>query len=297
MNKMLSLALALPLMACVVGSDAPTGTGTGGDSTGGTGGGTGSGGGDGTGGGGGSNSGGGTPMTGDITANTTWSGNVSVPKSIAVATGATLTIAAGTTVKFASGVAITINGKMDVQGVKGNVVTFAPATAGGFYSGFTVSTGGTLAMSYVAQTGGDILVNGGTATIVDSRMSNASGDLLVVNSGKVDMSYSAIGLEPNKGTDSTHCDMHFGGSGATISVTHSNISTSSYGLMLYGGNNVNLTYNNWFNNPIQIDTNAGVSGDISNGWFDKAVPTAGAGATLTFNNKAAVRLTDAGPRD
>jgi len=150
---------------------------------------------------------------------------------------------------------------------------------------------------YLVQTGGGLHVNyTGKATIVDSHFSHVSGDLLVMSSGVIDMSYSAIGLEPNQGTDSTHCDMHFGGSGATISITHSNISTSSYGLMLYGGNNVILTYNNWFNNPIQIDTSPGVSGDISNGWFDKAVPTAGSGATLTFNNKAAARLTDAGPR-
>src|SRR5262249_52295095 len=105
-------------------------------------------------------------------------------------------------------------------------------------------------------------------------------------------------LEPGAGTDTTHCDMHFGGSGATITVNHSNISTSSYGLMLYGGNNVDLTYNNWFSNPIQIDTMGPVSGDISYGWFDKGAPTANAGGMLTYTNPAASRLpaTMAGPQ-
>jgi hypothetical protein len=121
-------------------------------------------------------------------------------------------------------------------------------------------------------------------------MAQAEGDFLVVGDGNVTVSYSAIGLEPGAGADSTHCDMHFGGSGATISVTHSNLSTSSYGLMLYGGNNVDLTYNNWFNNPIQIDTTAGVSANISYGWFDKGAPAAGGGATLTYTNAAAARL-------
>ena len=103
---------------------------------------------------------------------------------------------------------------------------------------------------------------------------------------------SAIGLEPGTGTDSTHCDIHLGGSGTTVSVTHSNLSTSAYALMLYGGNNVDLRFNNWFNNPIQIDTSAGVTGDISGGWFDKGAPTAGTGATLTYdyNNPVMNRL-------
>ena len=120
------------------------------------------------------------------------------------------------------------------------------------------------------------------------------------NFGSVDMSYSAIGLEPGTRTDTNHCDMHFGGSGTTIKVTHSNISTSAYGLMLYGGNNVDLTLNNWFNNPIQIDTSAGVSGNITGGWFDKGAPTAGTGATLTYDyqNPVMTRLPDtmAGPQ-
>jgi hypothetical protein len=145
-------------------------------------------------------------------------------------------------------------------------------------------------MNYAVQTGGGIRVDGGKLVATNTRMSQAEGDFLVVGDGNVDVSYSAIGLEPGGGTDTTHCDMHFGGSGATIKVTHSNISTSSYGLMLYGGNNVDLTNNNWFNNPIQIDTTAGVSADISGGWFDKGAPSAGGGATLTYNTPATNRL-------
>ena len=53
---------------------------------------------------------------------------------------------------------------------------------------------------------------------------------------------------------------------------------------------VDLTFNNWFNNPIQIDTTAGVSGDISNGWFDKGAPKAGGGAVLKSDSLSASRL-------
>jgi hypothetical protein len=282
MNKLLGLTLALPLVACVVGSGTDTADDTGG------GGGGGGGGGNGSGGGGGGN-------LEHVTGTTNWTGTMSVAKETVVDAGATLTIAAGTVVKFAPGTSIDVKGTVLVQGTKASPVQLSPAATGGHHYGFAISTGGELTMAYGVQVGGGISVNGGKVTITDTRMSQAEGDFLVVSGGTVNVSYSAIGLEPG-GVDTTHCDMHFGGSGATIAVTHSNISTSPYGLMLYGGNNVDLTFNNWFNNPIQIDFSPGVSGNVSNGWFDKGVPAPIAGATLIRDNLAAARLTDAGPR-
>jgi hypothetical protein len=283
MNKLLTLALALPLVACVVGSGTDTaddGTGPGSNP--------------------GSGSNGSGTGTGDhIATNTTWSSAMAVDKQLTVDAGVTLTIAAGTTVKFGPLGSITVQGTVDVQGTKAQPVNLVPATTGSHHGGFSLPSGGVLKMAYGIQVGGGISVNGGKITVTDTRMSQAEGDFLIVGAGTVDVSYSAIGLEPGAGTDSTHCDMHFGGSGVTIKVTHSNISTSSYGLMLYGGNAVDLTFNNWFKNtPYQIDTQPGVSADISNGWFDTATPTAGGGATLTANNLSATRLpaTVAGPR-
>lgn len=267
MTKLLALALSLPLFACEVGE--------------GTGGSTGAGGG----------------VMGDhLTSNTTWTGAMSISSTTVVDPGVTLTIAAGTAVAFAPSGLIDVRGVVDVQGTKAAPVQLSPSAPGGHHGGFWVAAGGELKMSYGVQVGGGILVDGGKITVADTRMSQTQGDFLVVGAGTVDVSYSAIGLEPGAGTDTTHCDLHFGGSGTTIRVTHSNISTSSYGLMLYGGNGVDLTYNNWFANPIQIDTSPGVSGDISFGWFDKGAPSAGAGATLTYTSPAAARLTDAGPR-
>jgi len=123
----------------------------------------------------------------------------------------------------------------------------------------------------------------------------APGDFLVVGDGTVDVTYSSIGLESTE-SDSTHCDLHFGGLAATIKITHTNISTSPYGLMLYGGSGVDLTYNNWFGNGIDIETMSGVRADVSNEWFAKGAPAATAGATLVANSLAAARLVAAGPR-
>jgi hypothetical protein len=282
MNKLLTLTLSLPLLACVVGSGTDTADDTGPAGPGGSG----------SAGGGG----GGVDNAEHITGATMWTGTMNITKETVIDPGVTVTIAAGTIVKFAPSTSIDVKGTVNVLGTKASPVQLAPSVAGGHHYGFSVSTGGELTMTYGIQTGGGISVNGGKITVTDTRMSQAEGDFLVVSSGKVNVSYSAIGLEPGAGIDTTHCDMHFGGSGTTISVTHSNISTSSYGLMLYGGNNVDLTSNNWFNNPIQIDTSAGVSGNISGGWFDKGAPTAGAGAMLVHDTLAPARLTDAGPR-
>jgi hypothetical protein len=278
MNKLLTVALSLPLVACVVGTDTAAPGGDDGSSKPPSG-----------------NPGG----SGDhITTDTTWTGTMDVTKTVTVDRGATLTIAAGATVRFAPNTAIGVDGIVDVQGSKASPVHLSPSTAGGHHSGFVVSTSGELKMTYGVQAGGGIQVNGGKITVSDTAMSQASGDFLVVGGGTVNVTYSAIGLEPG-GSDTTHCDMHFGGNSSSIKVTHSNVSTSSYGIMLYGGSGVDLTYNNWFSNSeSDVDTSGAsgaVSGDISFGWFEKA-PGPFPGATITKNSLASARLIDAGPR-
>jgi hypothetical protein len=212
--------------------------------------------------------------------------------------GVTLTISAGTTVRFAPGAGVSVQGIADVQGTKVSLVRLTPTASGGHHGGFSVGTGGELKMTYALQVGGGIEVSGnGKATVSDTQMSQSGGDFLVVGGGTVDVSYSSIGLEA--GTDSTHCNMHFDGTGTKISITHSNISGVPYGLMLYGGTGVILTSNNWFgNSSADIATQPGppVSADISNSWFQKTAPVSGGVATYTFNNPAAARLADAGPR-
>jgi hypothetical protein len=211
--------------------------------------------------------------------------------------GVTLTISAGTTVRFAPGAGITVQGIADVQGTKASLVRLTPTASGGHHNGFSVGTGGELKMTYALQVGGGIEVSGnGKATVSDTQMSQAGGDFLVVGGGTVNVTYSSIGLEA--GADSTHCNMHFDGTGTKIAVTHSNISGVPYGLMLYGGTGVDLTSNNWFGNASDIATQPGppVSADISNGWFAKTAPISGGVATYTYNNPAGNRLADAGPR-
>lgn len=255
------------------------GTSTGDDGTGGGGGGGGGGGsGDGTGGGG---------ISGNISESTTWAGDLTISGITTIDPGVTVTVAAGTHLTMKSTAALQIKGILDAQGTSAENVTIEPETTG--FNGIVISSGGELKYSYVVQTGGNITTQGGKATIVDSKMSHAAGDFLVMSGGAIDVSYSAIGVEA-PATDTTHCDMHFGGTGNVIKFTHSNVSSSSYGIMFYGGMGADFTYTNWFGNTIDVDTDQAtpVSGDFSMGWFEKGAPT---GQGITANNISATRLT------
>lgn len=284
MRKLLLLALCLPLVACVIGSNDPGGT-TGDDD--------------------GSDDPNNPPagtITGLITADATWTGVVRIGIANNTPTriepGVTVTVSPGAELKFLSGAGLEIRGTLKIQGTSAGKVQLSPET-GSFFGGLTVvgaPTAGTLEMTYAVMKGGAISTSAGsTSTIIDSKMFGASGDLLIMNGGTVTMSYSQIGADPADGPDGTHCNIHTGGNANTISITRSNINGVPYGLMLYGGQNAILTNNNWYGNTTaDVDTQPGVSADLSGSWFDGPAPVAGSGATLTLLNQAAAKLLDAG---
>jgi hypothetical protein len=233
-----------------------------------------------------------TDVTTDVTTNTTWSGLVRVHSPINVVAGVTLDVAAGSTIQFDGSAGITVAGTVNVNGAKGSVVTIQPAPGGHYWRSWGLATG-TLNMTYVVSKGGGFsITNTGTLTARDSEFSNVNGDLLVASGGTIDVQYSWIGL-PEGMVDSTHCDIHFEGGNPIVTVSHSNISTSSYAIMFYAGTNVDMTYNNWFANSIDVDKHGATSGDVSNGYFKKGNPTA---TGLTLTNMATAMVADAGPR-
>jgi hypothetical protein len=282
MRNLLSIALCLPLAACVIGDES---AGGGADDQGGTPGG-------GTPGGGGTNDG---SITGLIAQDTTWSGTVLIGFSgttTRIDPGVTVTVSPGTTIKFKSGASLDVKGSLLVQGTSAAKVQIGPAGD----NSFGLILGGTLDLKYAVMTGGNIQTNAGsTATITDTKMYHAAGDLLIMNGGKVTMSYSQIGPGPNE-IETTHCNIHTSGDANTINITHSNLNGAPYALMLYGGLGAIFTDNNWYGNQTHVDTQPGVSADLSRSWFEGAKPTAGNGATLTESNLATAKLTDAGVR-
>lgn len=282
MRNLLSIALCLPLAACVIGDENVGG----GDDQGGSNNGSNT---------GGSNDG---AITGLIAQDATWSGDVLIGLSgttTRIQPGVTVTVEPGTHLQFKSGAGLDIQGTLRIQGTAASKVqidaanSFALIIAG-------APTAGKLEMTYAVMKGGNIQTSAGsTTTITDSKMWDAPGDLLIMNGGTVNMTYSQIGPDPG-GTSTTHCNIHTNGNANTINITRSNINGAPYGLMLYGGQNAILTNNNWYDNSSDVDTQPNVSGDVSGSWFDGAKPVAGSGATLTANNISATKLTDAGVR-
>ncbi len=299
----MKLALALIAMisaGCGIDTAAPAPSGSGG-----TGGGAGGGGGGGNGSTGGSGSPGTlsdgdpgdgtgpvTSVSGHITATTTWTDVIHVTGDLTIDAGVTLHVAAGTTVDI-SGASITVLGTLDIQGTKPSKVAFRWANSGENWYGIEVPDGGSMTASYLIQIGGGTTISDtGKVTLVDTQMSHAGGDFLVMYGGTLNMTYSAIGLEPGQ-SDGTHCDMHVEGP-VTITATHSNFSTSSYGLMFYGGSNADFRDTNWFNNAIDIDRQgAPVTGNFSGSYFASGAPSY---AGFTMQDMATQRVADAGVR-
>jgi hypothetical protein len=287
MRNLLSIALCLPLAACVIGDenigsegDDPGGSNTGGSNT------------------GGSNDG---SITGLIAQDTTWSGTVLIGISGAttrIEPGVTVTVSPGTILRFKPSAGLDIQGTLRIQGTSASKVQLEPLADSSYALILNgAPSAGKLEMAYAVMKGGNIQTSAGsTMTVTDSKMWNAPGDLLIMNGGTVNMSYSQIGPDPGIAS-ATHCNIHTNGSANTISITRSNINGAPYGLMLYGGQNAILTNNNWYDNSSSdVDTQPSVSADVSGSWFDGAQPVAGSGATLTANNLSATKLTTAGVR-
>ena len=277
MQNLVLLGFAVPLAACLVGSDTPL-PDHGGD---------------------GSDAGGGA-MAARISADTTFTGSAAIASTTTIDPGVTVTIEAGTTLEFAPGASLVIEGTLDVKGSSASKVTMKGIGTSAF-GGLDVANGGTLTLRYAVHTGGSIATRGGsTTTIVDTLMYGAAGDLVVMNGGNLTMTHSQVGA-PDGVADTTHCNLHVGGAG-TIAITNSNIVGQAYGLMFYAGTGATFTGNNWTCGAtgcglhIDVDSQPSVSGDFSNGYFEKAPPTGVAGATITANSLSPSPLADAGVR-
>ncbi len=250
-------------------------------------------------------------ISGHITASTTWMGAVNIIGDTTIDPGVTVTVQPGAVVNVAAGMSIVVLGTLDAEGTSAAKITIQPANAGLHFgapdAGITVGASaltvgsspqpGTLIMKYVDQTGGSLRVFGsGTATVTDSTFSKADGDLVQMSdTASLDFEYSAIGL--TAAGDTTHCDMHFqtpmGSALTSIKVSHSNVSTSSYGIMFYAGTNADFTFDNWFmNSTTSLDPTIGsVSGDFSSGYFDIVPPSISTPTTgITANTLATAML-------
>ncbi|MEO8846059.1 MAG: hypothetical protein ABI591_12410 [Kofleriaceae bacterium] len=277
MMKALALILALPLVGCVVGSGGMPAPG-GGDDTMGSG-------------------GSGTTMnglSGHITTSTTLTGAQAITGALTIDPGVTVTVMAGAAITVLPSASITVAGTLDIEGASGAGVTIGAST-GTSFGGIDVPSGGVLTMKYTTVTGTEVSTStSGTTTISDSHLSNSPGDLIIMGGGSVTLMYSQLGVEA-PASDTTHCNMHFGGTGNVIKVSHTNItntpatnpSAPTFGIMFYAGQAADFTYDNWVSNSTNVEPDPGVSGDFSNSYFMGTAPSA---AGLTVGTPAAARL-------
>ena len=234
-------------------------------------------------------------ISGEISTNTTWSGAVRITGGVTIDTGVTVTVAPGATISTSGTAAyITVNGILDASGG----TKAAPITIGGG-GGVNIDAGGSATYSYVDHEGGGVHLQGTAMfTATDSKLANANGgDFLTMGGGTINVTYSTLG--ESSGATSTHCNLHFNmGTGNNIVIQHSNIGGAPFGVMFYGGDLADLTFNNWMGNQVDVDSNGyTVSGDFSNSYFEKGAPVQGTGNTFTLTNiSTTVMVTDAGPR-
>jgi len=228
-------------------------------------------------------------LSGTIASDMTLSGATRIKGTTTIPAGITVTVAAGTTLDFVNGANFVVQGTMRIEGTSAaKVIARAEAGSTG-WNGFQVT--GTLDIKYGDFTGGRIYTSGAAASLViaDTKMYQAAGDYIIMDGGTINMTYSQLGAAPGE-TDSTHCNLHINAA-SSITITNNNINNAPYGVMFYGGVNANFQTNNWYGAADKdVDTVNGVSGDFSNGWFEKGEPTAANGATLTTNNLSLTKL-------
>jgi hypothetical protein len=246
----------------------------------------------------------GTTVSGHITAPATWAGTVEISGAATIDPGVTVTVSPGATIRAASAGSLAIAGTLLVNGAKGTEVHLGPDTAGASWGGISIPSTGALTMTYGVIQGGGVHLSGGAATITDSTMWGASGDFLTSNGGTITVTYSTLGVAPGQ-PDGSHCQLHFDGTN-TLEIHHNNIHNvtvggfaaagASYGLMLYSGTTGNnFKHNNWLGGGTDVEpTGAAVTGDFSEGWFEKGQPAGTPG--LSYATPATAAWTDCGPR-
>ncbi|MBA3503223.1 MAG: hypothetical protein H0T65_22880 [Deltaproteobacteria bacterium] len=234
-------------------------------------------------------------LSGTLASDMTLSGAVRVKGATTIPAGVTITVAAGSTIDFVNGSNFIVQGTLKMEGTSAGKIIARAEAGSAAWNGFAVT--GTLDVKYGDFIGGAIVTTGAAANLIitDTKMYKAGGDYIIMGGGTLNMTYSQIGAGPGE-TDSTHCNLHINAA-SSITVTNNNINNAPYGLMFYGGVNANFQTNNWYGaNTKDVDAVGAVSGNFSNGWFEKGAPTAGAGASITATNLSATKLTNVGPR-
>jgi Periplasmic copper-binding protein (NosD) len=238
-------------------------------------------------------SGGITRVSGEITADATWSGDVQLTGDVTIAAGVTVTIAAGTHV-VAADAGLAVSGTLVVAGTAAQQVSF-DASAGS-WSGIAVQSGGKAQLTYANLTQAATAFDCGAGaagcsldhvhifTNVRSAAFAAAGTITYSTLERT----SSIGIAVSSGADLSISDSHLTTAGGDIVVQnggklkidyseigkvvdsyehcgihinradglvieHSDLHSNVYGGMIGGTTNARINYCNWTQNNFDVD--------------------------------------------
>lgn len=308
-----SLAFALLLSACTVGS-VESGDDTGGDDAPGT-------------------------ISGAITEDASWSGTIEISADATINPGVTVTVTPGTEITARNGVGLRVQGTLDVLGTAAAPVSMIPTADALTWSGIVADPGGSVHVDYATGTdvavllychdgailchldhldftgisqaivaedlalmtnsrvvdiaNGGLTVRGpaGDLTVRDSYVMTSSGDLIVQQGGSLLVEYSEIG--DTQGSYD-HCNFHISSAGS-LTITKTNIINGVVGMMIGGTTGASITGNNWMGNDSDVqEVGDNLTVDMTGNYWLNGAPVLG--PDYDVSNPALEQILDAGPR-
>ncbi len=191
-------------------------------------------------------------VSGTLSADTTWTGDVAVSGDVTVPSGVTLTVAAGANVTFAGAANVIIGGKMSIQGTSASPVTLTAANQASAWGGLTVQSGGSLDSAYA------------TLSYTVTPLTTFAGATLTQLDHTQLLHYTGVGAQIAAPATFTYVRVEFGGSdGITVNAGPNDLVTITDSTFhMTGGdatvvNAGNLTFNH---NAAYGDTPGGALG-------------------------------------
>jgi hypothetical protein len=173
-------------------------------------------------------------ISGNITSDQTWSGNVTIAGNTVIDAGVTVTVAAGTTIEGKAGASVHVSGVLDMQGTKDSVVTVLPVQGVPTWPGFVADQGGSLTMTHVMGSNIATLAycHAGATCSLDHVDFSAMG-LAVAVEGTMTINASRLTQVSNGGVTIT---------GGDLKIVDSYVLTSQGDIIIQNGGKLDVQY-------------------------------------------------------
>jgi len=175
-------------------------------------------------------------ISGDITSNQAWSGEIELSADATIKAGVVVTMAAGTTFTGAQGALLRVEGELSVNGTAAEPVTMNPVDGAGGWGGFVAESGGKVALHNITGTKVATLLNcasGALECILDGvhftgfgKVIDASAPATLMASDVSDMANAGIAIKP----------------GADVHIVDSKIWTSTHDIVVQTGGDLLIEY-------------------------------------------------------